>query len=290
MNSKLTITAALIFSAGLHAQTPTKDVAFQYFATEDKVPTAVSFRVDGIGGRQVTGKPFSGTEVRHTLQVLGDGTRIDKEESDKYYRDSEGRTRIERDNGATVTISDPVTGFTAEMSTANKTARKMMVMRSGNFTTTTSSSASSVQEPARLKEKVDKLTAELSATKIISDTAVIEARPATAFARTETFTMMKDGAESKAATEDLGVQIINGVRAQGTRSTITIPVGQIGNDREIKVVSERWFSTDLSMLIKSSNNDPRFGETTYQVSNILQGAQDPTLFQIPSDFSVSGLR
>ena len=55
-------------------------------------------------------------------------------------------------------------------------------------------------------------------------------------------------------------------------------------------MSERWFSSDLQMLIRSSNNDPRFGETTYQLTGILQGAQDPTLFQIPADFNVSGLK
>ena len=85
----------------------------------------------------------------------------------------------------------------------------------------------------------------------------------------------------KGTTEDLGDQIVNGVMARGTRSTITIPVGQIGNDREIKVISERWFSSDLGVLIKSTNNDPRFGETTYELTDILQGAQDPTLFQSP---------
>ncbi len=88
-------------------------------------------------------------------------------------------------------------------------------------------------------------------------------------------------------TENLGSQSINGVTAQGFRTTMTIPKGQIGNNRDIKVVNERWFSNDLQMLVKSVNSDPRFGDTTYQVTKIVQSAPDPALFQIPSDYTVS---
>src|SRR5262249_510283 len=99
-----------------------------------------------------------------------------------------------------------------------------------------------------------------------------------------TVTVSDKGANS----EDLGTQMINGVPAQGTRNTIVIPKGQIGNDREIRIVSERWYSEELQMLVKSTNKDPRFGENTYELTNILRGAQDPTLFEIPSDFTVNG--
>jgi len=84
--------------------------------------------------------------------------------------------------------------------------------------------------------------------------------------------------------ENLGIQSINGVTAEGTRTTMTIPAGQIGNDKAIQVISERWFSTDLQMLVRSSNSDPRFGETTYNLTNISQAAPDPSLFQIPADY------
>ena len=88
-------------------------------------------------------------------------------------------------------------------------------------------------------------------------------------------------------TEVLKSQVVNGVMAQGTRSTITIPRGQIGNDREIKVVTERWVSNDLQTLIKSTNSDPRFGDTTYQLTGIIEREPDPFLFQIPGDYTVS---
>ena len=97
--------------------------------------------------------------------------------------------------------------------------------------------------------------------------------------------------QAKAAageTENLGNQNVNGVSCQGTRITMTIPKGQIGNDREIKVITEQWFSNDLGLLVKSSTSDPRFGDTTYQLNNIVRAAPDPALFQIPADYTITG--
>jgi hypothetical protein len=39
--------------------------------------------------------------------------------------------------------------------------------------------------------------------------------------------------------------------------------------------------------VKSVNSDPRFGDTTYQITKITQGAPDPALFQIPADYTVT---
>ena len=61
---------------------------------------------------------------------------------------------------------------------------------------------------------------------------------------------------------------IEGVRAEGTRTTMTIPAGQIGNELPINIVSERWFSPDLKVLVMSRQSDPRFGETTYRLTNL----------------------
>jgi hypothetical protein len=88
-------------------------------------------------------------------------------------------------------------------------------------------------------------------------------------------------------TERLRSQVVNGVSAEGVRTTLTIARGEIGNDREIKVVTERWTSPDLQMLIKSTNSDPRFGETTYQLLNIVEREPDPSLFRIPDGYNVT---
>ena len=67
--------------------------------------------------------------------------------------------------------------------------------------------------------------------------------------------------------------------------SLVIPAGQIGNDRVIRVVGEQWYSNDLQMMIKSSNSDPRFGDTTYQLTGVSQVSPDPSLFQVPADYT-----
>ncbi len=67
---------------------------------------------------------------------------------------------------------------------------------------------------------------------------------------------------------------------------MTIPTCQIGNDRPLQIVSERWFSPDLQVLVMSRQSDPRFGETTYRLTNIVRSEPIFTLFEVPPDFEV----
>ena len=86
--------------------------------------------------------------------------------------------------------------------------------------------------------------------------------------------------------EDLGVQTINGISAQGTRYTRTIPAGQIGNANPIPIVNERWYSPDLQMVVKSVRTDPRLGQTTYTLTNIQRTEPAASFFTVPSDYTV----
>jgi hypothetical protein len=208
---------------------------------------------EGFGNRVIKGKPFSATEERHSLQVLGDGTRIENSEMNRLYRDSEGRTRVEQMNGA-ITIYDPVAKSTLELDPATKTARKN-------------------NGPARFFAY--STVAQNGWGSLVGTGQTQPANPAT---------MKGVMAET---TENLSSQNINGVTAQGIRTTMTIPKGQIGNNKDIKVMTERWTSTDLQMLVKSINSDPRFGDTTYQLTKVVQSAPDPALFQIPADYTVT---
>jgi hypothetical protein len=40
------------------------------------------------------------------------------------------------------------------------------------------------------------------------------------------------------------------------------------------------------MLVKTVNTDPRFGENTYEFTNISRDEPDPVLFRIPSGYTV----
>jgi hypothetical protein len=89
-----------------------------------------------------------------------------------------------------------------------------------------------------------------------------------------------------AKTEDLGTQVIQGVSAQGTRITRVIPAGREGNEKEIDIVTETWYSPDLQVVVMSKTSDPRFGDSVYQLNAISRTEPDPALFTVPSDYTV----
>jgi len=86
--------------------------------------------------------------------------------------------------------------------------------------------------------------------------------------------------------ESLGSQAIEGIQAQGTRITRTIPAGQIGNENPIQMVTESWYSPELQMVIMRKTSDPRHGETVTQMTNISRGEPAATMFQVPVDYKV----
>jgi hypothetical protein len=90
---------------------------------------------------------------------------------------------------------------------------------------------------------------------------------------------------SQAKTESLGSRNIEGILAEGTRSTISIPIGQIGNNQPLEIVTERWYSTELQEVVLSKHSDPLQGDHSYRLTNIVRGEPSNTLFQPPTDFT-----
>jgi len=86
--------------------------------------------------------------------------------------------------------------------------------------------------------------------------------------------------------ESLGKQTIEGIEAEGVRTTMTIPAGEIGNERPIEIISERWYSPELQTLVMTKHSDPRFGETVYHLTNISRSEPDASLFQVPADYKI----
>ncbi len=86
--------------------------------------------------------------------------------------------------------------------------------------------------------------------------------------------------------ESLGKQIIEGVEAEGTRTTTTIPAGKIGNERDIEIISERWYSTELQTVVMSKQDDPRSGVNLYRLTNITRDEPARSLFEVPADYTV----
>ena len=87
-------------------------------------------------------------------------------------------------------------------------------------------------------------------------------------------------------TEVLEPRAFDGVKADGTRAVLVIPAGAIGNDRAIEIVSERWFSPELRVVVATRRIDPRFGNSSYRLVNIVRGDPPSQLFEVPPDFTV----
>jgi len=80
---------------------------------------------------------------------------------------------------------------------------------------------------------------------------------------------------------------MEGVSAEGTRTTITIPAGQIGNEQPIVTVTERWYSPELQVMVMNKRTDPRTGTTTYKLTNVNRSEPSPALFQVPADYTIN---
>jgi hypothetical protein len=224
------------------------------------------------GGKVVKGAPFSAVAVSETTQTLADGNHIVRKTQTNLYRDSQGRFRKEVTLPAIgplaasgqphtfIEISDPVAGTSYVLEPDQKVARQMPGhMGRGGEAGVGLRRGGGPGGPGAAGVGV--------------------------------YRTFKEGkaelANANAKTESLGAQTIDGLNAEGTRTTRTIPAGEIGNESPITVVSERWYSADLQMDVKSTHSDPRFGNTTYTLTNIQRMEPAATLFAVPSDYTVT---
>lgn len=275
---------------------------FVFFATE------MSF-----GGKVVKGAPYSGQAVTESVQTLADGNRIAHKNSAQVYRDSDGRTRRDQTVGAigpyaaagdpiqTFFINDPVAGTNYILDPRSKVARKLPRMewrwKTEDKPGTGSNAAPRDRERVVKERQTETHSYVFTApvppppgeprVKVRSGGANVdivgpELPPDGEGAHFEFFGSSK----AEAKTEKLEARNVEGVQAEGTRITTTIPAGDIGNEQPIQIVDERWYSPELQVVVMTRHSDPRFGETTYRLTNIQRTEPSPTLFQVPSDYTV----
>ena len=250
----------------------------------------------GLEHQVVKNAPYSAERITETTRTLADGTRIDRETTSRFYRDSDGRTRREQtldmigpwssasEAPTTIIINDPVAGETLILNPADKTARKMSVVEH--------------VESFEGSENTEHLHALEEGAEHEGPSQVVWAhkmkmKGGALLTREHDFTAVGERALSlhmEGATEEesLGERTIEGVVTEGTRIIKTIPAGQIGNDRPITVVSERWYSPELQAVVLSETKDPVSGDVTYRLINVQRGDPSPSLFQLPADYTVSG--
>jgi hypothetical protein len=88
----------------------------------------------------------------------------------------------------------------------------------------------------------------------------------------------------------LGTKEFDGITADGTQTTHTIPAGEIGNEKPIVITSERWFSPEYNIVVYAKQSDPRTGDTIYRLANFKRGEPPADLFKVPSDYKAKGER
>jgi hypothetical protein len=81
---------------------------------------------------------------------------------------------------------------------------------------------------------------------------------------------------------------IEGVRANGERTTWVIEAGKVGNEKPIQIVREVWTAPDLMVTISSRDFDPRSGEVNYRLKGIKRGEPDAALMKVPADYKQPG--
>jgi hypothetical protein len=89
--------------------------------------------------------------------------------------------------------------------------------------------------------------------------------------------------------ENIGHDAIDGVEVTGTRETLQIAAGAVGNDRTLVTTRDFWYSPALQVNLKVTRNDPRIGAQVLQLVNLSLTEPDPKFFQIPSGFVMQSI-
>jgi len=89
--------------------------------------------------------------------------------------------------------------------------------------------------------------------------------------------------------ENLGTASIQGVEARGTRTTMTIPAGEVGNEAPLVRTSEVWSALTVGLkglLVREIVDDPRSGKWNHELTSINQSDPDPSVFQPPDGYEI----
>lgn len=243
----------------------------------------------------VKNQPYQAIAITGVKQTLADGSHITQTTTATVARDSDGRTtRIQQlstigpwrsgsdssqENGPTLTtIFDPVAKTHTDYTSNNKVAHVLPLPPAPG---------SIPNVPAQAEKQTE------------GGFAVLSDGPAEGSAGggigPMTFAVQGHANSSQATSvpaapdvksEALGSKTIDGIPVTGTKITSTIAAGAIGNDKDLVITRETWHSADLRLVIQSTQSDPRFGETTYSLTNIQRSEPDPTLFQVPAGYTI----
>jgi hypothetical protein len=261
----------------------------------------------------VKNAPYTADAVSETVQLLQDGNRIVKRTTTKLARDTYGRTRQEKagPHGTVAYIFDPIDNRNFALNVQRKSAVRIprtpdigvppgMPFPPPGVTPPPpaapapplppGAAAPGMPSPAAIAIDGDRVAVRRRGDETREPDDV----------RIEVLRIARDGPDvaalgpmptvipllprDKGERKSLGTRDFEGVKADGTQTTHTIPAGAIGNERPIVITSERWFSPELQLVVYARTFDPRAGETTYRLTNVKRGEPSADLFKVPPDY------
>jgi hypothetical protein len=209
----------------------------------------------------IPGAPYSAVAVTQSTTSFSDGNRIVRTNTIRYFRDGQGRTRVERGTGAgagmdgAITITDPVAGQLYFIRPQSKTVEAITLPPRVLAAEATPRPPMDGQVPFALLGMGMGIGANLST-------------------------------EATTAETSLGQKSVNGVAATGTRVVRTFPAGVLGNEKPITSTVDEWFSSDLGVPVQVTQKSSIGGDISLNLTQVVRGEPDPTLFAPPAGYTV----
>jgi hypothetical protein len=199
----------------------------------------------------VTGKPFSGRDSIEWTRTLEDGSVVTTHLTALVARDSEGRIRRER--------------TTFVPANSNEQSKPMEII---------------ILDPAEHTRTICDIATHRCSVTDYSTSVKFAPVPAGPL----------DNGKRYLARESLGTNTVDDLNVVGTRETLTINAGVIGNNQPVVTTREFWYSSDLEINLSVTRKDPREGTQVIQLIDLSRSEPDPSLFRVPSEFVIEDLR
>jgi hypothetical protein len=223
------------------------------------------------------GEPFSAVAQTQSTTEFSDGNRIVRTNTVHYFRDGQGRVRVERNNGGAEGVGTATNGVVVPLAV-------------GSIMIDDPVSGERINLMPQMKmAAVFKLPEGIRSGRVMQGPQPDESAP---------FALMGLGmgvgangmtTESSAETTSLGQQIVNGVTATGTRIVRVIPVGALGNEKPITSTLEEWKSAELGIPVRITAKSSIGGSLTYNLQDLQRAEPDASLFSVPAGYKQMNL-
>jgi hypothetical protein len=207
---------------------------------------------NGVTGMGITGAPYSARETVVRIQISPAGQKYATTDVSLVWRDAEGRTHEER---------LPASGKNHVVDVTDPVAGVRMVWIVGP--NPRSNQVTIMPLPSQPKMGPPRMIP------------------------------LRAGSCGNSCTREmLDGQQINGVNAQGLRTTNLVTLGTDENGRRVtgQYFSEMWVSPDLGIVVREVVNSPKSGRALTELTEVVPGVPDPTLFQLPAGYEVRDVR